>query len=216
MSYTFGSSGSIRLTSGRFPSRASTKSSASSSWSSTGSDRISIFAKPASATLSLSQSMMYRPSIAPSRTGTISGIGELLRIIPPTCWLSSFGAPINCGASSISSRHPHAPTRWLNAGSCSISSRNRPASCERICFESSPSSSCGSPSALPKSRSTPLILYVAIAPASTAYSGPNRSCTRSINSSRSARGKSRSMSGNTVVSSDKKRSSVRLHFSGSI
>ena len=46
---------------------------------------MSIFANPASAILSLSQSMMYLPSIALFLKGTISEMGEELRIIPPTC-----------------------------------------------------------------------------------------------------------------------------------
>ena len=95
MSYTFESSGSILLMSGLLPSRVSTRSRASSIWSSTGNERISILAKPASATLSLFQSMMYRPSMAPSLVGTISGMGELLSTIPPTCWPRLFGASIS-------------------------------------------------------------------------------------------------------------------------
>ena len=43
-------------------------------------------AKPASATESLFQSMMKRPSIAPARMGTMPEMGESLRTMPPTCW----------------------------------------------------------------------------------------------------------------------------------
>ena len=84
MSYTPASSGSILPRSGRLPSRISTMSSASSIWSKTGRDneRMSILAKPASATLSLFQSMMNRPSMAPALMGTISGMGELLSTMP--------------------------------------------------------------------------------------------------------------------------------------
>ena len=85
-------------------------------------------AKPASATLSLFQSMMWRPAVAPARTGTISGIGELLSTMPPTCWPRLRGACINWGANSVSSRHPGESTRSRKPGRASISSRNCPPS----------------------------------------------------------------------------------------
>ena len=108
-------------------------------------------ANPASATLSLFQSMMYRPSMAPARTGTISGMGELLRIMPPTCCPRPLGAPISCGASSIRSLQPGESTRSRNAGSSPISIASDPASCECNWLESRDSSSRGNPRALPKS-----------------------------------------------------------------
>ena len=175
---------------------------------------MSILAKLASATLSLFQSMMKRPSIAPSRMGTISGIGLSLRIIPPTCCPSPRGACRSCGASSVSSRHPAASTRSRKAGSASIASRSPP-SCDCSCFESSRRSSRGNPSAFPRSCTIPFSEYVAIAPASTAYSAPKCRCTRAISSSRSARGKSRSMSGRVAMSSGMKRSRVSFQRSGS-
>ena len=158
MSYTPGSSGSIRLRSGRFPSRCSMRYNPSSIWSSTGRERMSILAKLASETLSLFQSMMKRPSMAPGRTGTISGMGELLRTMPPTCWLSSLGASISWGPSSIRSFQPGASTRSRKSGSSSISSRSLAASWECNCLESSFNSSPGSPRALPRSWMIPLTL----------------------------------------------------------
>ena len=97
---------------------------------------MSILAKPASATLSLFQSMMNRPSVAPALMGTISGIGELLSTMPPTCWPSPLGAPISCGASSSSSRQPGAFTLSLRSGIRVMSSPRSAASSERSCFES--------------------------------------------------------------------------------
>ena len=57
--------------------------------------------------------------------------------------------------------------------------------------------------------------YVETAPARTANSGPKCSCTRRMSSSRSARGKSRSMSGSMPMSSEMNRSSVRFQRRGS-
>ena len=176
---------------------------------------MSILANPASATLSLFQSMMYRPSIAPALMGTMSGRGELLSTMPPTCWLRPFGASISCGASSSRSRQPCAFTRSLKSGSCAISSRRSAASWECSCFESRDRCSCGSPRALPRSWTMPLTLYVVMAPVKTAYSGPKWQCTRSISSSLRPLGKSRSMSGSVVMSSEMNRSRVRSHFRGS-
>ena len=60
--------------------------------------------------------------------GTISGMGELLSTMPPTCWLSPLGASISFGARSSRSRQPGASTLSLKSGSCAISSRRSEAS----------------------------------------------------------------------------------------
>ena len=112
-------------------------------------------AKLASATLSLFQSMMNRPCMAPALTGTISGMGELLRTMPPTCWPRLLGASISCGASSISSRQPWASTLSLKAGSSRISSLSFAPSWEWSRLERSFRSSLGSPRALPISWMIP-------------------------------------------------------------
>ena len=111
MSYAAGYSAPVRERSDPTPSRRSIRSRASSNWSSTGRDSRSILAKLASATLSLFQSMMWRPSMAPARTGAISGMGEPLSTMPPTCWPRLRGALISWRASSVSSRQPGASTR---------------------------------------------------------------------------------------------------------
>ena len=115
-------------------------------------------AKPASATLSLFQSMMNRPSMAPARMGTISGMGELLSTMPPTCWLNPLGAFIRCGARSSRSFQPGVSTLSLKSGSRSISSRNSPAWWDWRRLESSDRCSLGSPRALPRSWMMPFTL----------------------------------------------------------
>ena len=112
-------------------------------------------AKLASATLSLFQSIMYRPGMAPSLTGTMPEMGAWLSTMPPTCWPRLLGACISWGAISRRSRQPGASTRSLKAGSPSISSRRSAPSWEWICFERSRRSSFGSPRALPRSWMMP-------------------------------------------------------------
>ena len=142
-------------------------------------------------------------------------MGELLSIIPPTCWPSDLGAPMSCGASSAKFLQPTVSRLPANSGISLIFSDRTPMSSSCIRPASIFSRSPGSPRAPPRSRMTPRPLYVETAPVRTAKAGPNLLWTLSMSSSLMALGKSRSMSGRESASSEMNLSKVRSHFRGS-
>ena len=117
--------------------------------------RMSTFMKRSASISSLSHSTTCRFSMAAGSIGTRSSSRSWVRTKPPGCWLRCRGAPMSCRARSRVRRKRRSAVLRL---SCSTWSFDKPCSDQPQTWpESAEIKSSGRPSALPTSRSAPLV-----------------------------------------------------------